>query len=116
FIAAALAQNSADLPVFLVTIEHADFAAPIRWCSGGADIVSNGRPFDGRAMKVTPPGDAGDRNGRRGRISVDNTTTDAIGKLRTATSRPDVTIEIVLAAYPDDIEFSWVGLKLLDQA
>jgi len=115
FIAAALAQETAECAVFLVTIEHAAFPAPVRWCTGGEDVNSNGREFVATAMKVTPPGDAPDANGRRGRITVDNTDPENIARLRTATSFPSVTIEVVLADWPHDIELSWPDLELVAQ-
>lgn len=115
FTNAALAQESAEQLVFLVTIEHAAFPETLRWCTGGADITSNGNLFEARASKVIPPGDSAETGGRRGRIMLDNTTPDAIGMLRLATSRPAVTIEAVLAAYPDDVEFSWPYLEITGQ-
>lgn len=115
FTAAALAQESAECPVFLVTIEHADFPEPLRWCTGGADITSNGDLFSAVAMKVMPPGDSPEANARRGRITVDNTTPAAVGMLRLAANGQSVKIEIILAGYPDDIEVSWEDLVVVNQ-
>lgn len=124
FIQAVTSQNSGECDVLLVTIEHASFPEPLRYCTGGANIVSTvldgegepvARTFTARAMKIAAPGDSADRNGRRGRITIDNVEPDAIGRLRTAPSQPDVTVELILASYPDDIEMAWRGLKLLDQ-
>lgn len=113
FIAAIAAQETSESPVMLVTVEHADFPATLRWCTGGEDIVSNGETFSARAMKVTPPGE-GEPGVRRARIVVDNIEQDAVASLRSVQSgRPAVTIEAVLASAPDVIEVSWPGLELV---
>jgi hypothetical protein len=100
FIAAALSPNSAECAVYLVTVDHADFPAPLRWCTGGEDVVSNGVTFTAVPMKVALPGEGADPGARRGRISVDNIDREIIGRLRTASSKPDAKIEIVLSAIP----------------
>lgn len=118
FLAAVLEPNSAECAVHLITITHEAFGEPLRWCEGGADIVSNAfgeEPvtFKAIAMQVAPPGDSADAGGRRGRLTVDNTGLDIIGTLRQATSFPDARLDVVLAAYPDDIEMTWLGLEVV---
>lgn len=111
FVAATLAPNAEEVFAHLVTIEHASFPAPLRWCTSGADLTSNGRLFTAKAMKVVLPGESADRGGRTGRLTIDNVERANIAMLRQATSFPIVTIEVVLRAFPDDIELSWLGLE-----
>lgn len=112
FIAAITGQNTAEAVVHLVTIEHADFVAPLRYCTGGEDIVSNGATFTARAMKVQTPGE-GEPGARRARILIDNIEQDAVASLRSVqTGRPSVTIETILASDPDLIELSYPALEL----
>lgn len=118
FLDAITAQETSECAVVLVTITHASFPAPVRWCTGGADIVQDeGGPgeklFTARAMKVALPGEGADAGARRARIMVDNIEQDAVGLLRSVPSgRPGVLLEVVLAAYPDDVEVSWPGLRM----
>lgn len=117
FIEAITAQETSEQPVVLVTITHADFAAPIRWCTGGSDIVQDeGGPgeetFTARAMKVALPGEGAEAGARRARLIVDNIEQDAIAALRSVgMGRPAVLLEVILADYPDDVEMSWPGLR-----
>jgi hypothetical protein len=119
FINAITAQETAELPVVLVTITHADFTAPLQWCTGGADIVQDEggggeKTFTARAMKVALPGEGAEAGSRRARLMVDNIEQDAIAELRSVQlGRPIVLLEVVLADYPDDVEISWPGLQVI---
>lgn len=113
FIRAITAQETPEVPVVLVTITHASFSEPLRWCTGGEDIVSNTIPFTARAMQVALPGE-GDAGARRARIIVDNIEQDAVAELRSVQmGRPQVKLEVILAAYPDDVELTWPGLRVV---
>lgn len=112
FIEAVLEPDSPDCAVTLVTLTHASFAAPLRFCTGGEDLTSNGLLFKGRAMDVSLPGESADRGARRGRLRIDDVSRDLIGPLRAAATKPGASIEAVLAGFPDDIEISWPGLSV----
>lgn len=112
FVEAILSPNSAECIVEMVTIEHDDLTETLRYCTGGVDIVSNERVFKARAMKLAKPGQ-GREGAKRARFTIDNIEQDAVAELRSVTKgRPAVTYEIVLAAYPDDIEEIVTGLQL----
>lgn len=112
FLTAITAQESSEAVVVLVTITHADFAAPMRFCTGGEDIVSNGNTFEARAMKVSLPGE-GDSGQRRARLNIDAVEPDVIAELRNVgAGRPQVSMELILSAFPDDVEISYLGLSI----
>lgn len=113
FIEAVLAPNTAECPIELVTLTHASFPAPLRFCTGGGDVTSLTRLFKGRAMQIQLPGESADAGGRRGRLVIDDTPRDVIAALRLAATKPTCLLEVALKAYPDDIELSWPGLEVL---
>lgn len=118
FIKALTDQDTSDVICTLVTIEHADLATPLRYCTGGIDLVQNEgeldeRVFEARAMKVALPGEGADAAARRARLQLDNTTQDAVAALRSVgRGRPLVMLEVVLQEFPDDVEMSYVGLQV----
>jgi hypothetical protein len=113
FIAALNAQETEDQPVMLVTLTHADFTAPLRFCTGGADVTSRLNLFKARAMQITPPGEGEDAPANA-KLVLDNIEQDAIAALRgVGAGRPDCLIEMVLADFPDDVEVSYSGLEVI---
>lgn len=117
FTDAVTRQESRETPVYLITITHADFTAPKRWCTGGADIVStqggDDLTFIARPLKIAPPGEGNEANSRRARIVIDNIEQDAVAELRSVSAgRPSVLLQVVLADYPDDVEIEWPGLEM----
>ncbi|HYD87108.1 MAG TPA: DUF1833 family protein [Vitreimonas sp.] len=114
FIDAVAAANTDEQPVALVTVTHADFGGPLRWCTGGADIVSRGFIFAARPMTPVPPGESADGRPSAAKLVVDNIEPDAVGAFRSITAgRPSVLIEVVLAATPDTVEQTWPGLQIV---
>lgn len=112
FVAAFLAPETSECPVVLVTITHASFAGPMRFNDSGADLISNGNLFEGRAQQVALPGEGAEAASRAGRIVIDDTDQLLVAPLRNAGNKPFVRLDVVLAAYPDDIEVSWPGLRV----
>jgi hypothetical protein len=114
FIEAIAAQNTSEQAVVLVTVTHSSFGGPLRWCTGGADIVSRGFTFAARPMTPAPPGESADGRPSAAKLIVDNLDPDAVGAFRTISAgRPKVLIEVVLAATPDVVEKTWPGLQIV---
>lgn len=111
FTEAILSPNSSDCIVELLTLTHSAFGV-LRYANGGADIISNGHTFTARGMQVALPGDSGDAGGRRGRASIDDVTRDLIAQLDLSGDEIGLRIDVVLTAYPNDLELSWPGLQI----
>lgn len=116
FVAALTGAQTSEAPVLLVTLTHASWAAPLRFCEGGADLVSNGDTFLARAMSVSLPGESRDQGARRGRLALDDTDRAIVSFVRTAPTKPSALLQVVLAGYPDDVELSWPGLSVVAYA
>jgi hypothetical protein len=114
FMQSVLDPDTQATHVCLVEITHPALTPPLRVCSGGADLISVSRQFIAYPFSIVLPGEGGERAARLGRIEIDNVDPVIVATLRGLTTRPGVTLEVVLASAPDTIAFSWTGLKLGD--
>lgn len=101
--AALHAPETADVFLVLLTIDHADMAAPIRVCNNAVDVTSRGDLYIAYPFHLTLPDDE-DNRPPRARLGIDNVDRQIVQAVRALTSSPAVTIDIIRAADPDVIE------------
>ena len=121
FLAAIFAQETDEVPICLLTITHQDLSSPIYLCSNPTERISddpliyatNSRgnqylflPFD-----FTMPDDRYD-SAPTVNLVIDNIDRTLIGLLRSISSPASITVEIILASSPDQVEISLPGLQL----
>ena len=97
-------QNTTEVLVALMTVTHADLAAPLRLCTGmpGEDIVSGGNTFIAAPFDIGWPND--DDQVPVAQLTAMNVDR-AIGQaLETINDPAEVTLQAVLASSPDTIE------------
>lgn len=110
--AALVAEETDEVFLILVKIDHADLDQPIRVVNNIEEIVSGGETYVGLPFEVELP-DEGDRPGEA-RLSVDNVDRRIVEAIRTISTPPSVTIKVVLASQPDTIEYQLDGLTMRD--
>lgn len=110
-VASANAQETDEVWLILLTLNHAELAAPIRVVANNEDITSNGDLYVALAFEITPPGQDPD-NPSGARITLDNVDPVIVKTLRTISSPPEAVIQVVLASQPDVVEVEFSGLKL----
>lgn len=110
-IASSNAQDTDEVWLMLFTLDHADLADPIRVVSNNEDIVSNGHTFIALGFELTLPGQDPD-SPSSATVSLDNVDPVIVNTLRTISSPPTATIQVILASQPDVIEIEFTGLKL----
>lgn len=111
--AAYTAEETDEIPLVLVTIEHDDLSQPIRVVNNIEDIESQGFTFIGCPFELEEPGD--DPNGPTdARLKIDNVSRQIVAAVRLISSPPTVTIQSILASDPDNPEYSISGLTLRD--
>lgn len=104
--AAAFAQQTGEVFLTLVEIEHDDLGAPIRLVDNTENVTSNGNVYTACGFSVPMADDSADSLART-RMTIDNVDqalTVAIRSVR-RTPKPTVTLSVVLASSPDVIEF-----------
>lgn len=99
--------------VTLVTISHDVLDEPIRVCDDHADITSRGNLFVALAFTVTFGEDAEDTV-PKARLRIDNVDRRITEAVRSITTRPSVTIEVVRKDDPDTLEMALEDYKITE--
>jgi hypothetical protein len=108
---AANAQQTAEVLVTLMKIEHEDMDEPLLFCNNSVDLVSNGDTYLAYPFQPTLPDDP-EEGATKGRIIVDNVRREIVAWIRGLSSSPKVTIQIVMASTPDEVEAEFPNFEL----
>lgn len=106
-----LSQNSGDPFLMLCTLSHATFGSDYYLVNNTENIVSRGVIYTAFPIDFTLPVDDGESD-RQVQIVFDNVGLELIEDLRAITTPIDVTIELILASNPDNVEIELGELKL----
>lgn len=105
------AQETGEVWLVLLTISHPSMATPIRVVNNNEDITSRGALYQAFPFDIVLPGE--DPDGiTKAVLRFDNVERTAITAIRSLTSPPSVTIEVILASAPDTVEIAFGGLTL----
>lgn len=100
---AAFAQNTGEAPIILLQIDHPTLATPIRVCHNTEAITHDGDSYLPFPFLIDLPADRDDELPRV-TLTIDNVDRSIIPAFRAITSPPTVTMKVVLATSPDDVE------------
>ncbi|OCC01716.1 hypothetical protein BA190_27530 [Labrys sp. WJW] len=113
FRAALYRENMEEVPAMLITITHPDLTTPLHFSSDPTEristepllygTVSRGTQYNFVPFQVTLPADQDDAPPTID-ITLSVVGREAVPLLRSAIEPPSVTLEIILAQYPDDVE------------
>lgn len=98
-----LAEESGEVWLACVTIDHPSMATPIRVVNDQQDLVRTEGTFIGFPFMISLPADAEDDLPEVG-IKIDNVDQTIIQELRSFSSGFTVKLEIVLASSPNTVE------------
>ena len=112
---AILAQETDEVFLILLTIDHADLDEPIRVCSDSRNLISRGEEYLAFPFSVSLPGEHDDQLSRV-QLTIDNVDRRIVEAVRTITSAPTVALEVVLASDPDTVEAGPFDFTLRDVA
>lgn len=105
-IQSAFAQETNEVYLILVTVDHDDISTPIRAVNNNVDIVSNGNTYVAFPHQVILPDDR-EESAPRAKLIMDNTSREIVTEIRLISTAPTVTIQVVRAADPDTLEAFW---------
>lgn len=113
---ALFAQESGEVPIFLLTITHPALDEPILLSTDATTrlttdpltygTVSRSNTFLYAGIDVTLP-DEQDKTPPASKLTIENVTRGLIPLARSVSSPPTVMIEAVLASAPDTVEMTW---------
>jgi len=120
FIASANSRTVSEIYIVLITFEHADLAAPLRFASDNKDelptagvrgILSNSNEYIFCPFRAVFPAET-DQGISAAKLEVDNVDRSAVQAIRSVSSAITVTMQVVLASDPDTVETTVTNLKL----
>jgi len=100
-----LAQQTSEVFIELLVINHDDLGTPIRLCNNNVDVVSNGNTYSAFPFFAALPSDEEDQE-PRATVTISNVDQSIVALVRGLTGRPTFTISVVTASTPDTEEFS----------
>lgn len=112
FIDAVVNQNTDEVFLFLVTLDHDDLVNPIRVVNNVENITSRSNVYTAFPFDLILPQDDGDTLPQV-IISLSNVDLSLIDEIRSLNSSLDVTLEIVLASNPNYVEMTIEGMKTI---
>ena len=112
-IQSAFQAETGDVWLILLTIEHEDMLDDIRIVNNTQDIASRGLLFVRYAFGFDFPVDAEDKP-PIARLRIDNVDRRLVEAVRSISTAPYITVELVRAADPDTVEQTLAGFRLRD--
>jgi hypothetical protein len=110
-VASLNAQETGEVWLVLLTISHPDLPTPIRVVNNNEDITSRGNVYQAFPFEIVLPGEDPD-SPPRAAIRIDNVDRSVIALIRSISSAPSVTIEVILASQPNTVEIAYSSLAL----
>lgn len=104
-------QESDDPFLTLITLNHPDFGDPIYLVNDTQNLVSRGKTYQAFPMRITLPVDDGE-TARQVAIEFDNVSLELMNIFRQVTTPIPVTLEMVLASLPDEVQYQISELKI----
>lgn len=111
FKAAVFAQETGEAFLILLTVDHDDLDAPLRFSSDGVDTTSNGNVYYAYPFTFTLPPMA-DEKPPFANLVIDNVSREIVSAIRGLSSAPTISAIGVLASDPDEIEVQLPDFKL----
>ena len=106
FLSAAMAQETSEGLVILLTISHADIAVPIRVSSTLESFLSNGQTYIPNQFLVNMPTDDAETLDEL-ELQVQNVVREIVAGVRIITpgsAPPQVVMRVVTVSQPDEVE------------
>jgi hypothetical protein len=101
--AAVNAQQTGEVFLVILEIDHADMVTPIRVVNDQISVMSGGDYYAAFPFQVQMP-DESDDTMPFVTLRIDNVDQQIVTALRQLTSAPTVTLSVVLASDPDTVE------------
>jgi hypothetical protein len=102
-LAALNAPQTDKVFLALLTITHANLAQPVRVVNDMVNVTSRGNEYIGLPFQIDLPSEV-EEELPRVRLTIDNVDRLLVEAVRTLTSPPTITLEVILASSPDTVE------------
>lgn len=110
-IASGNAQQTDEVWLVLLTISHPELPEPIRVVNNNENITSRGQEYISFPFEIDLPGEDPDMPSKA-RLRIDNIDRRIVNIIRSISSPPSITLEVILAADPSTVEIGFEGLVM----
>ncbi|TVQ82100.1 MAG: DUF1833 domain-containing protein [Micavibrio sp.] len=105
------AQETGEVFLILLTIDHPSLSAPLRVTHDRRNTESRGEVFVAFPFDLELPEDS-ETLSAQARLSIDNIDRSIVAALRSIDGAPSVLLEVVRAADPDTVEAAFPDFRL----
>jgi len=103
FKSAVYGQQTDEVFIVLITLDHDELSSPLRVTSDGVATTSGGNTYYPYPFEISVPSDT-EKTLTQGTLTIDNVARDIVEAIRSVPSSPTITIKIVLASDPNAVE------------
>ena len=100
---AAFAQQTDQVFLVILEINHSSLAQPIRVVNNTQDVTSNGNAYIGFPFDIELPGDFEEALPTVN-LTICNVDRQIVQAIRTLTGPPTITMSVILASQPDSLQ------------
>ncbi len=106
------AQETNEVFLLLLTLDHEDLAEPIRVVNNTEDVTSRGMTFVAYPFEIALP-DEDPESVARVSLRIDNVDREIVRNLRAIQAPLSVALEVVMASSPDTVEAGPFNMTLV---
>jgi hypothetical protein len=110
---AIAAERTSASFLLLLTIDHPSFGGPTRLVYNNVDITSRGNVYHKYNFKFEPHRENDDHTTAQATVTIEAIDRTVIQAMRSITTRPTVSVEIILASDPDTVEIGPFGYEVV---
>jgi hypothetical protein len=100
----AMAQETDEVYLVIMEIDHPSFGTPLRFVNNTVDITSNSNLYTAFPFEAIMPDDK-EESEPTAQIRIDNVSRELIDEIRTISEPPTMTLSVILASTPNTIEW-----------
>lgn len=108
----AMAQDSDEVWVMLLQVDHDDLPSPLYFCDNSEDVTHSSQVYTAFPFKIVLPSDESEREPVSS-LTISNVDRRLIDEIRSISSGPTMTVRVVLASSPNTVEYGPVVLRAL---
>ncbi len=106
----ALAQETNEVYLVILEVDHPDFGSPLRFVNNDADITSNGDLYTAFPFEIRLPDDVEDKEPIAS-LRITNVSRELIDEIRSIASPPSMVVSVILESSPNTIEWGPLDLE-----
>jgi hypothetical protein len=105
------AQATSEVWLVLLTISHPTIGTPIRLVNNNENVTSRSNTYLAFPFEIELPGEDPDQPPKAS-LRIDNVDRRVVQTIRSISAPPTVTVEVILASAPDNVEVAFTNMTL----